>query len=148
MIKIVGNYLSPYVRKVLVCLEAKGLAYEVDPIVPFFGDDRFSKLSPLRRIPVLIDGDLVLYEIPAHTPLKPHHHEGTQIGLVESGTLTYHVLTGDVPVYGPGPDGKATLWANTRAVPSQISKTSRTMHCSPLRAPRCRRSSTWGFRRA
>src|SRR5512134_1574044 len=60
MIKIVGSYLSPYVRKVLVCLEAKGLAYEIDPIVPFLGDDRFSKLSPLRRIPVLIDGDLAL----------------------------------------------------------------------------------------
>ena len=57
---IVGSYLSPYVRKVLVCLEVKGLAYEVDHIVPFFGDDRFSKLSPLRRIPVLVDGDLVL----------------------------------------------------------------------------------------
>ena len=28
--------------------------------MPFFGDDRFSKLSPLRRIPVLVDGDLVL----------------------------------------------------------------------------------------
>ncbi|MGE0422725.1 MAG: glutathione S-transferase family protein [Reyranellaceae bacterium] len=57
---IVGNYLSPYVRKVLVCLELKGIAYEIDPIVPFYGDDRFSQLSPLRRIPVLIDGDLVL----------------------------------------------------------------------------------------
>ena len=57
---IVGSYLSPYVRKVLVCLEIKGIAYEVDQIVPFFGDDRFSKLSPLRRIPVLVDGDLVL----------------------------------------------------------------------------------------
>ncbi|MBN9486064.1 MAG: glutathione S-transferase family protein [Alphaproteobacteria bacterium] len=57
---IVGSYLSPYVRKVLVSLELKGIAYEVDPIVPFFGDDRFSRLSPLRRIPMLVDGDLVL----------------------------------------------------------------------------------------
>jgi glutathione S-transferase len=59
-ILIVGSYLSPYVRKVLACLEVKGMAYEVDHIVPFFGDDRFSRLSPLRRIPVLVDGDLVL----------------------------------------------------------------------------------------
>jgi len=59
-ILIVGSYLSPYVRKVLACLEVKGMAYEVDHIVPFFGDDRFSKLSPLRRIPVMVDGDLVL----------------------------------------------------------------------------------------
>ena len=36
------------------------LLAEIDPIVPFYGDERFSKLSPLRRIPVLIDGDLVL----------------------------------------------------------------------------------------
>ncbi len=57
---VVGSYLSPYVRKVLVCLELKGIAYQVDHMVPFFGDDRFSKLSPLRRIPVLVDGDLVL----------------------------------------------------------------------------------------
>jgi glutathione S-transferase len=59
-LQIVGSYLSPYVRKVLVCLELKGIAYVVDHMVPFFGDDRFSKLSPLRRIPVLVDGDLVL----------------------------------------------------------------------------------------
>ncbi len=57
---IVGSYLSPYVRKVLVCLEVKDIPYQVDHIVPFFGDDRFSQLSPLRRIPVLVDGDLVL----------------------------------------------------------------------------------------
>jgi glutathione S-transferase len=57
---IIGSYLSPYVRKVLACLEVKGIPYEVDHIVPFFGDDRFTRLSPLRRIPVLVDGDLVL----------------------------------------------------------------------------------------
>lgn len=58
--QIIGSFVSPYVRKVLACLNLKGLAYEVDPITPFFGDDRFERLSPLRRIPVLIDGDLVL----------------------------------------------------------------------------------------
>jgi glutathione S-transferase len=56
----VGSYLSPYVRKVLVCLHLKGIAYEIDPIVPFLGDDRFSRLSPLRRIPVLMDDAVTL----------------------------------------------------------------------------------------
>lgn len=58
--KIIGSYVSPYVRKVLVCMELKGLDYEVDPITPFFGNDEFRRLSPLCRIPVLIDGELVL----------------------------------------------------------------------------------------
>jgi len=58
--KIVGSYVSPYVRKVLACLALKGLDYEIDPITPFYGNDEFERLSPLRRIPVLIDGDLTL----------------------------------------------------------------------------------------
>jgi glutathione S-transferase len=57
MIRIVGSFVSPYVRKVLACLNLKGLSYEVDPITPFYGNDEFERLSPLRRIPVLIDGD-------------------------------------------------------------------------------------------
>lgn len=58
--KIIGSYVSPYVRKVLACLELKGLAYEIDPITPFYGGEAFERISPLRRIPVLIDGDLTL----------------------------------------------------------------------------------------
>jgi len=58
--KIIGSYVSPYVRKVTACLALKGLDYEIDPITPFFGDERFERLSPLRRIPVLIHEDLVL----------------------------------------------------------------------------------------
>lgn len=56
---VIGSYISPYVRKVLACLELKGLDYEIDPIAPFVGNDEFTRLSPLRRIPVLIDGELV-----------------------------------------------------------------------------------------
>ena len=59
--KIIGSYVSPYVRKVLACMALKGVDdYEIDPITPFFGDAEFARLSPLRRIPVLIHGDLVL----------------------------------------------------------------------------------------
>lgn len=59
-IHIIGNPVSPYVRKVFVALLKKGVAFDFDPIVPFFGNDEFERLSPLRRIPVLIDGDFVL----------------------------------------------------------------------------------------
>jgi glutathione S-transferase len=55
--KIIGSFVSPYVRKVLACVNLKGLDYEIDPITPFFGDDEFERLSPLRRIPILVDGD-------------------------------------------------------------------------------------------
>ena len=59
-VQVIGSYLSPYVRKVLVVLELKGIPYESDPIVPFFGNDRFSQVSPVRRIPVLIDEQVTL----------------------------------------------------------------------------------------
>jgi glutathione S-transferase len=59
-LRIVGHYLSPYVRKVLACLDLKGLAYEIDPVVPFYGDERFTRLSPLRRVPVLVDDRVTL----------------------------------------------------------------------------------------
>jgi glutathione S-transferase len=52
---IIGGPVSPYVRKVLAVCEMKGVPYRLDPIIPFFGDDRFSELSPLRRIPVYTD---------------------------------------------------------------------------------------------
>lgn len=57
---IIGSYISPYVRKVLVFLELKSIDYRIDPIPPFVGNDAFSRLSPLRRIPVMRDGDLLL----------------------------------------------------------------------------------------
>ncbi|MBS0380842.1 MAG: glutathione S-transferase family protein [Proteobacteria bacterium] len=59
-IRVIGSYISPYVRKVLVFLETKGIAYEIDPIAPFAGNEAFARLSPLKRVPVLLDGGLVL----------------------------------------------------------------------------------------
>ncbi len=59
-VTIIGSFLSPYVRKVLAVLNLKGIDYEIDPIVAFLGNERFSELSPVRRIPVLIDDRVTL----------------------------------------------------------------------------------------
>jgi glutathione S-transferase len=72
MIRIIGNHVSPYARKVFLALDHKGIDYEIDPIVPFFGGDEFTRLNPLRRIPVLIDGDLV---IPDSTVICEYLHD-------------------------------------------------------------------------
>jgi glutathione S-transferase len=58
--KVIGSYVSPYVRKVLACLALKGIDYEIDPITSFYANDEFERLSPLRRIPVLVDGETAL----------------------------------------------------------------------------------------
>lgn len=59
-VRVVGSYLSPYVRKVLVFLHLKNITYAIDPVVPFFGNEDFARLSPLRRVPVLLDDRVTL----------------------------------------------------------------------------------------
>jgi hypothetical protein len=57
---IVGSCLWPDVRKLLVFLGLKGLPYRIDPIVPFHDNDDFAHISPLWRVPVLIDDQVKL----------------------------------------------------------------------------------------
>lgn len=57
---VYGAALSPFVRKVRVALREKGLEYEHVHIDPAKRPEYFLKLSPLGRIPVLKDDDLVL----------------------------------------------------------------------------------------
>jgi glutathione S-transferase len=59
-VTIIGNHLSPFVRKVLGVCHMKGIAYQVDPIVPFFGSDAFGEMNPTRLIPVLVHSDVTL----------------------------------------------------------------------------------------
>jgi glutathione S-transferase len=61
VIKLYGNALSPYVRKVMLVLAHKGIPYENDPLSPVLNpSEEFLRISPLRKIPVLRDGDFVL----------------------------------------------------------------------------------------
>ncbi|MDP3801156.1 glutathione S-transferase family protein [Brevundimonas sp.] len=59
-VTVIGSPVSPYVRKVLAVCAMKGVEVELDPISPMMGNDDFERLSPLRRVPVWIEGDLTL----------------------------------------------------------------------------------------
>lgn len=52
MRKVHGVSASPFVRKVLVSLEEKGLEYEQVPVFPFGVSEEFLTISPLGKIPV------------------------------------------------------------------------------------------------
>ena len=60
MITIHGSPISPFVRKVLVCLAEKGIEHEVNPISPFPPPESHLKISPLGKIPAMTDGDLAI----------------------------------------------------------------------------------------
>jgi glutathione S-transferase len=51
---------SPFVRKVQVALELKGLPYEQIQQIPFTKDPEYRKINPLGKIPTLRDGDLTI----------------------------------------------------------------------------------------
>jgi glutathione S-transferase len=59
-----GAPVSPFVRKVMVALAEKGIAYEHDPVVPAVAPAEFKRVSkdvsPLGRIPAYRDGDFII----------------------------------------------------------------------------------------
>lgn len=59
---LIGSPISPFVRKVAALLDLKELTFRVDPVVAFYTDERFLRLNPLRRVPVLIDGDATIVD--------------------------------------------------------------------------------------
>ena len=60
MIKVYGVHDSPFVRKVFIALDIKGVAYEIVRQMPFSGDEEYKKINPLAKVPTLVDGDLTI----------------------------------------------------------------------------------------
>ncbi len=57
---IYGALLSPFVRKVCVAAQEKGIAYSLTPSSPGGTDPEFLKASPFGKIPAIRDGDFTL----------------------------------------------------------------------------------------
>lgn len=65
MIRLHGFPLSPNTRRALFGLEESGLPYELVPVdlmTAQHKSDEYRKLNPTARVPVMVDGDFVLWE--------------------------------------------------------------------------------------
>jgi glutathione S-transferase len=135
---IIGGPVSPYVRKVLAVCALKGVPYRVDPIVPFFGNEEFSKLSPLRRVPVFIDDQVTLcdstviceylderYPSPRLMPSDPaqrararwlEEYADTRFGNVTIWQIFYHTVIAPF-VFGKERDTERIARAITQELP-------------------------------
>ncbi|HEY1926741.1 MAG TPA: glutathione S-transferase family protein [Caulobacteraceae bacterium] len=51
---LIGQYDSPFVRRVAVALSVYGMAYEHRPWSTFGDGDRIAEFNPLRRVPTLV----------------------------------------------------------------------------------------------
>jgi glutathione S-transferase len=56
-VKLIGVPLSPFVRKVAVIMTIKELDYQSEPAMPGDKSPEFRAMSPLGKIPVLVDED-------------------------------------------------------------------------------------------
>ena len=105
-------------RTVVVSMFAAGLSLGVPLTTWAGGDTPAVTVTPLGPVqPTNAPGQalyLVHYTIEPGTELPLHHHEGTQIGLVVSGELTYRVVSGEVPVFRTEPGGRAQLVRTVR----------------------------------
>jgi glutathione S-transferase len=138
MATIIGGPVSPYVRKVLAVCALKGVPVRIDPIVPFFGNEAFTRLSPLRRVPVFIDDQVTLcdssaiceyledrYPSPSLMPAGPAHraqarwleeYADTRFGHVTIRQIFYHTIIAPF-VFGKERDTERIARAVTQDLP-------------------------------
>ena len=59
---LIGQYDSPFVRRVAIAMRLYGLAYEHRPWSTFGDGDKLSVFNPLRRVPTLVldDGEVLI----------------------------------------------------------------------------------------
>jgi len=57
MLTVLGAKPSPFVRKVIVALEEKGVPYQLEDLAPFPKSPELLAMNPVGKIPILRDGD-------------------------------------------------------------------------------------------
>lgn len=74
-----GISLSPFVRKVILALEFKGVAFNVNPVTPMNKPEGFEKISPLGKIPAYEDDQLAIADSSVICEYLDQRHGGDSL---------------------------------------------------------------------
>ena len=121
-----GRASSVNVQKVLWALDELGLSYEHKIVGGKYGgldDPAFEKLTPVRRVPVLQDGDVTLWE--SHTILR--YLARDQMTPVADMWMEFGSTTFQPPFIG-------LFWQRVRMTPQQQDATVLAKHLEALKA--------------
>lgn len=103
--QIYGSTISPFVRKVAVFAEEKGIAFDLIPAAPGDPSPAFRAISPFGQIPAMVDGDFTLADSTAIvTYLEAKHGEPALIPAdpqLRGRTIWFDELA-DTVVFGAG----------------------------------------------
>ena len=118
---LIGQYDSPFVRRVAIALRLYGIAYEHRPWSTFGDADRIAAFNPLRRVPTLVldDGEVVIDS----AVILDHLDEvaGRAKALIpDSGTARRHALK--ICALATGLADKAVSLVYERVLHQQISQ--------------------------
>lgn len=75
---IYGSALSPFTRKVVLSAMEKGIAFESRDLNPYAPPDNFGTMNPLKRVPIVQDGEFTLADSSAICGYFEAKHADTQ----------------------------------------------------------------------
>jgi len=110
--KLIGVYLSPYVRRVAAALISRGLPYEHQPVNGYKEYEAASRYNPVGKVPSLVldDGEILidssaiidyLNELVPSAPLIPAGSSARRVTL-KLAAIGYGVAEQAISLYGRG----------------------------------------------
>jgi glutathione S-transferase len=82
---LIGQYDSPFVRRVAIAMRLYGIKFEHKPWSTFGDAEKIAPYNPLRRVPTLVlDSGEALLLRRTHRPFR--HRDGLRAALHDGGT--------------------------------------------------------------